>query len=139
VETFRFAAVGRVIVYAGTMLQPSAKEWTDYMSSCAEHARKYPSDACSLISSLGVGPNAAQRKQANEVTPTTTRVAILMDGLLGRGIVTAMAWFVPSTTVFGFREMEKAAVFLQLSDSERAPVFAQLAKFRSDRQFLPRK
>jgi hypothetical protein len=137
VKTFQLEMVGRVLVYAGTLLAPDDGEWRAYCEACRDFASKEPA-ACSLISSLGAGPSTMQRKLAIEVTPRSTRVAILMDSVMGRGIVKALMWFHPTIKVFGFYQTEPAARFLRLSATEQAAAFDALAKFRAEARHTPR-
>lgn len=91
-KTMLFRNVGNVLVAVHTAAPPDDQEWEAYV----QFGKKLP-PTCrrTLVISKGGGPNAKQRKYANDefLNHVTLTVAVVNDSTMVRGIVTAMGWF----------------------------------------------
>jgi hypothetical protein len=68
-----------------------------------------------LVYTKGGGPTAAQRKALQDAYGgRTVPTAILCEGPLVRGMVTAMSWFNPSIRAFPTTEIDSALKYLEV-------------------------
>ena len=97
-------------------VSPTQEDWDEHLEffSGALERRPYQSMYC-LAYSLGGGPNARQRQELVDATPTTKRgrAAVLARSPAARGMASALSWiYKPELRVFGLRDLEPALEWL---------------------------
>jgi hypothetical protein len=103
-----------VVIHPAT--PPTEDEWMDYLRSWR------PLDMArmrTIVFTDGGGPNAAQRKLANEALagkPSLT--AVVSSSQVVRGMVTALSWFNPKIKAFGPEEALEAFHYLGVRTPE---------------------
>lgn len=130
-------AIGRTLAYGRTTLPDgnncilfvsatkpaSDRDWSEYVT-WLQKALKPGEKLKSLVYDRAGGPNAAQRKQLNDITASCSlQVAVITPSPIGRGVVTAMSWFKKDGyKPFSPNELDDALVYLGLSGATAAEV-----------------
>ncbi len=111
------------IIFVSATKPATDRDWTEYCNWFQKMAK--PGDNLrTLVHDRAGGPNAAQRKQLNDVTaPCNMHVAVLSSSAVGRGVVTAMNWFKrDSYRAFLPTELDDAIAYLKFSGATAAEV-----------------
>lgn len=107
---------------------PTAEEWTRCLELFRERAGQ-PSRF--LVETRGGGPDAKQRKVlADTLRNEDTRVAVMTDSILARGILTALAWLGLPQRGFALNDLRAASEYLGLSSDELQHAAEELARLR---------
>lgn len=81
------------VIFVSATRPASDSDWGEYVAWFRKNA-KLGDKVRTLVMDRAGGPNAAQRKQLNDVTaPFAMHVSVLSPSAVGRSIVTAMNWF----------------------------------------------
>ena len=114
-----WAGEGRLLVSVHGPDNPSVEEWNEYVEWVL--ARETPLDQLrTLVRSYGGGPSAVQRAQLTDrMSPDgKSKVVLLTDSLLVRGVGVAMSWFNPALRILGPQQVDEALDYLELDGSE---------------------
>jgi hypothetical protein len=97
-------------------------------------------DSRFLVETRGGGPDAKQRKVlAEAMKGEDTRVAVMTDSLLARGILTALAWLGLPQRGFAMDDLRAAGPYLELSSEELRHAADELPRLRSELAFYEAK
>lgn len=108
---------------------PTDEEWVHCVALCRERAGR---DSRFLVETRGGGPDAKQRKALAELMRhEDTRVAVLTDSIIARGILTALAWLGLPQRGFALDDVRAAGAYLQLSPEELTLASAELDRLRA--------
>lgn len=112
---------GLCVIYVSAKKPASDRDWAEYIE-WLQKTRKPGEPFKSLVMDQAGGPNAAQRKQLNDVTaPCSLSVAVLSPSAVGRGVVTAMNWFKKdSYKAFLPTELDEAIASLDITGAAAA-------------------
>jgi hypothetical protein len=104
---------------------PTDAEWNAWLAFVA--ARPVRPRARVIVHSAGGGPDATQRSALAGTMKERpkTRVAVLVDSAVGRGIVTALGWLYGNFTAFDTPDIAGALSYLDL-----APTWAPAVRRR---------
>lgn len=113
-KSLGFERVGQCYLYISANRPQIDSDWVQYIEWLKGMLRPGMNITC-VVYERGNGPNAAQRKQLQEVTaPVTLKVAVITPSTAARGAVTALSWFKPGYKAFSPAEMDGAMDFLGL-------------------------
>lgn len=86
-----------------------------------------------IVYSEGGGPDAAQRRALAKAMRKYPRVkvAVLIDSVIGRGIVTALGWLYGNHAAFATGEVDRALVYLRLPAAAAVLVSPRIAALRA--------
>jgi hypothetical protein len=104
---------------------PGDAEWTSWVNAYRTAASKL---RAVLVYSLGGGPNGKQRSELTAVFGELAQIPpayILTSSVAARGIVTALAWFLPPNQqmkAYPPEDLDKILAQLKLSDATRAEI-----------------
>ena len=124
-KTMAFRYTDGLLLVAHGAQAPSESDWSGYLRYCEHHMPR----TCrrTLVRTRGGGPDAAQRKRAQQLITTISqgiveplRVAVVTDSTLVRGIVTALNWFNPHTRAFAPDALSQALDYLSVPPGEPA-------------------
>ncbi|HET8935016.1 MAG TPA: hypothetical protein VFN67_16320 [Polyangiales bacterium] len=109
---------------------PTAEEWARCLRLFRERAG---CESRFLVETRGGGPDAKQRKVLAEVMrDQDTRVAVMTDSIVARGILTALAWLGLPQRGFALNDLRAASEYLGLSSEERQRAAEELARLRDE-------
>jgi len=107
---------------------PTDEEWTHCVALCRERAGR---DSRFLVETRGGGPDAKQRRMLAEAMHNEdTRVAVLTDSFVARGILTALAWLGLPQRGFGLQDLRAAGSYLELTQLELSHAASELERLR---------
>ncbi len=119
---FGFVGVNDVLICVNSAKNPEDEEWQAYVLEGRAMLARY-GEIRVLVFSLGGGPNASQRSQINEeFKDRPQRVAVMLNSLLVRGMVTALSWFNSQIRAFNLEQIDQACTHLGLSPLEARQV-----------------
>lgn len=132
-KTMLFRNVGNVLLAVHTASSPDDQEWEAYV----QFGKKLPATCRrTLVISKGGGPNAKQRKYANDefLNHVTLTVAVVNDSAMVRGIVTAMGWFNSLIKPFPNTDagIKDALAYLKVEGKDAALVLAEITKMKQE-------
>ncbi|HEX4513582.1 MAG TPA: hypothetical protein VGH87_24430 [Polyangiaceae bacterium] len=112
--------VGDLGIALHTAKTPSQAEWAAWMESI----RAVPSARLRVLALTdGGGPNTVQRSEfVKYLAGAKTRIAVVSDALVVRGIVTALSWFTNGIRIFVPEQFHEAVAHLDLTKAEREEV-----------------
>lgn len=117
-KSLAFGRVGNCFLYAGSKnIAPKEEDWEKYLQFLEDALRRLGPDkkVNTLVLEQGTGPSAAQRKKLMDLTsPYIARIAVITASPIGRGVVTALAWFKPGYKAFNITEQESAYEWLEI-------------------------
>jgi hypothetical protein len=109
---------------------PSGEEWTRCVARCRERAGL---ESRFLVETHGGVPDAKQRKVlAEALRNEDTRVAVMTDSLVARGILTALAWLGLPQRGFALHDLHAAGAYLALTGEELQRAADDLSRLRSE-------
>ena len=121
--------IGDLGVALHTSTTPSAAEWGAWMDSLQAVA---PTRLRVLAVTDGGGPNTLQRGAfVKYLAGAKTRIAVMSDALMVRGIITALSWFTSGIRQFSPDRFAEAVAHLDLTQQqcdavrEHLPVLAE--------------
>jgi len=123
-RTLTYGIVGSCFVFACTKEPHDEKEWQQYVEFVRTRLEAGVKPRA-LVVTDGAGPTSAQREQLSKVLEPhakVSRAAVLTESRLGRGIVTALSWFVPGFRAFAPRDMDRALDYLEVPPISRKEV-----------------
>lgn len=107
---------------------PTEEEWTRCLALFREREGR---ETRFLVESRGGGPDAKQRKTlAETLRNADTRVAVMTDSIVARGILTALAWLGLPQRGFALHDLRAASEYLGLSSEELQHAGEELARLR---------
>ena len=107
---------------------PSDEEWAQCVALCQERAGR---DSRFIVETRGGGPDAKQRKVlAEAMRDEDTRVAVMTDSLVARGILTALAWLGLPQRGFALQDLRAAGSYLELTTEELTHAATELERLR---------
>lgn len=113
-RTIGYARIGTCLIYVSSKRSPSDSDWTEY-AAWFQKTNPPGSTVVSVVYERNGGPNAAQRKQINEMTARCqVKAAVIAVSPIARGILTALSWFKDGYKAFNPSEMEAAFEFLDV-------------------------
>jgi hypothetical protein len=118
-KTMAYGKVGGSIVTLLKRQKPSDADWDQYVALIRMLPPGQPYRV--LVWSLGGSPTPEQRKRLDDVIgghQKTSRVAVISDSMLVRGIVSAMRVVQPMYQSFSPSNIESAFRYLELSEGE---------------------
>lgn len=118
--TMAFGRVGGCIVTLIKKQRPSDAEWDAYVALVRTLPREIPYRV--LVWSQGGAPTPEQRKRLDDAIgglSRTSRVAVITDSILVRGIVSALRIVQPMYQAFSPSNMTGAFHYLELSERAR--------------------
>jgi hypothetical protein len=84
-----------------------------------------------LVETRGGGPDAKQRRAlAEAMRNEDTRVAVLTDSFVARGILTALAWLGLPQRGFALQDLRAAGSYLELTPHELSHAASELERLR---------
>jgi hypothetical protein len=94
--------------------RPSARDWQAWLHFVEAGHYSRPRV---IVHSAGGGPDATQRRALADVMRAypSTKVAVMVDSVLGRGIVTALGWLYGGFSAFGTKELGRALEYLDVA------------------------
>lgn len=129
VATGRTLAFGRIalpgghlcVIFVSATKPASDSDWSEYVAWFRANVPP-GSSLKSIVFDRAGGPNAAQRKQVNDMTASCSlHVAVLSPSAVGRGVVTAMNWFKKdSYRAFMPEELDSAIAYLGITGMDAA-------------------
>jgi hypothetical protein len=123
----------RVLTLVYGVEAPTDDEWTRCVALCRERAGR---DSRVLVETHGGGPDAKQRRVlAEAMRNEDTRVAVMTDSLVARGILTALAWLGLPQRGFALNDLRAAGAYLELSSDELRLAAEELARLRFELGF----
>lgn len=112
--TFKMVGTLHVITVGGK--DPTQEDWVTYMQAVISEEKRRGvnvTEMRTLVFSDGGGPNAAQRKMANDVLKgRPTPIAVVTNNFVMRGVITALQWFNPQCRAFMPNAAGEALKFL---------------------------
>lgn len=115
--------VGDCIYLVTGKVTPNDADFKPYLEFVRANTRA-DSKPRVLVKSNGPGLSAKQRQELNELTAPfakVARIAVLTDSAVGRGVVTAMAWFAKEVyQAFPLADVNGAFEFLQVPQGLQA-------------------
>lgn len=134
-KSLGYGQVGSCFIYASSKSPPAAADWETYIAFFRK-ALSAPGGPPLMDGTLTVlvyertsGPNAAQRKQLNDlVSALPLRVAVVTNSAIARGVLTAMSWFAKGKGYHPFTpdEVEQALEFLKIDAAAAGNVRSHL-------------
>jgi hypothetical protein len=82
-----------------------------------------------VVYSEGGAPDANQRRALESVMVPETKIAVLVDSLLGRGVVTALGWMYGNFSAFATRDLLGALRYLELPETWKTVVEQSVTTF----------
>jgi hypothetical protein len=124
-----YEVIGDLYLVVHRARPPSDEEWMDYLRSWKPHDM---SRMRTLVFTDGGGPDAAQRKAANDALGgKASLTAVVSPSYVVRGVVTALSWFNPKIRAFGPDEAERAFAHVGMrSEQDIARTWARAQKLR---------
>lgn len=122
-KSLGFGQGGNCFLYASAKVAPTTADWAEYIAwftrvLAAAGGPPMVSGALTvLVYERASGPNAAQRKQLNDlVARYPIRVAVVTNSAIARGVLTAMSWFAKGKGYQPFtpEQLDSAMEFLQV-------------------------
>jgi hypothetical protein len=128
-STLAYHEHGGVMLFVSGTVRPSEEHWQRYLDFVRSHIRNLRgAPMVAIIVARGEAPSSSQRKALAELTEAyPIRVAALVDGMVARGVVTALSWFNPGYAVFAVDDWQSAERHLGLSSALTAQLRDQVA------------
>lgn len=121
-------SIGCLHVTVQSEAEISAEEWKSWLTQIT---RAGDDRLRLLIESHGGAPNAAQRREfVEKVRYADTRIAVVTDSALARGVVTALAWLGQPLRAFTLGELAQALDYLALTRDEAESARRELMRLR---------
>lgn len=114
-RTFAFKFVGTVSVVVHNAQSPTDAELREYLRALENRDVR---TMRSLVFTTGGGPTPAQRKELNRALNGDHPTAVVSNGAMVRGIVTALGWFNSKIKAFAPEDVEGAFRYLEIPPSE---------------------
>jgi hypothetical protein len=112
---------------------PTDEEWSQCLAMFRERTGQ---DTRCIVQTRGGGPDAKQRKVlADTMRNEDTRVAVMTDSIVARGILTALAWLGLPQCGFALNDLHAAANYLGLSSEELQHAEQELERLRFELEY----
>jgi hypothetical protein len=130
VKTMQVDRVGGLLIVAHGRANPSDEEWNEHMAVTETARYKF---RAVLVTSLGGGPNAGQRKTLLDLAGGQTYLTcICTDSIVARGVITAFNWLSPAPMhALPYDQIERALEVLEVPVGERAEVKQAVARLHA--------
>lgn len=126
-STLAFGRYYDYYVYVGTLLDPSEKDWSEYLDYVAKSRGPNGTVTRTLVYSRGGIPSATQRKKLNELTAgLVMKVAVLTDSSLACGVVRVLNWMSGGYRAFAPEQLNAALQFLEASEKDAPHIGATM-------------
>jgi hypothetical protein len=130
VKSMHAERVGSLLIVAHGRESPSDEEWNGHLAYCVVEQHKFRSV---LVTSLGGGPNAGQRRALLEAAGGHSfRTCICTDSVVARGVITAFNWLSPARMhALPYNQLDQALDVLDVPPAERREVKEVLARLQA--------
>jgi hypothetical protein len=122
--------VAGLLIVAHGRENPSDEEWNEHMAA-SDNARHEFRGV--LVTSLGGGPNAGQRKTLLDLAGSQTfPTCICTDSIVARGVITAFNWLgAAHMHALPYDQIDRALVVLDMPVAERGEVKQAVARLHA--------
>lgn len=126
-KTMQVDRVGDLLIVAHGRENPSDDEWNEHMAATDTVRNKFRGV---LVTSLGGGPNAGQRKTLLDLAGSQTYLTcICTDSIVARGVITAFNWLSPAPMhALPYAQIDRALEILEVPVVERGDVKQAVAR-----------
>jgi hypothetical protein len=129
-KTMQVDRVGGLLIVAHGRENPSDEEWNEHMAASDSARHKFHGV---LVTSLGGGPNAGQRKTLLDIAGSHSYLTCLCtDSIVARGVVTAFNWLgAANMHALRYDQIDRALELLDVPVVERDEVKQAVARLHA--------